>query len=185
MSEKNPPQKKKFTSHKQVLFTETISFWVSLWETHLCKRKNRPSQKQVFVTKKVCHRNKFPSQKTFISQIQVSVVEPSLVLMLLLVNQTFFLIFSCCFWLRTFATIFIVNLLSFPNKITGQYLPARLQIFFYGNLLLWLFLVSPLIFFFSSQSCSKGFSGERKIFKKPEKRLNPSSVDTKIFWIPN
>ena len=28
---------------------------------------------------------------------------------------------------------------------------------------------------------SRGFSGEHKIFVKPEKRLNPSSVNTKNF----
>ena len=46
----------------------------------------------------------------------------------------------------------------------------------------WPYVLSLVILAFS---INRGFSGEHNIFVKPEIRLKPSPLNTKIFWIPN
>ena len=121
MSKKKLPSDKKFPSQKQVLVTETSSFWVTLLEKHisvteksfchrkkvsftknqnLLEKKNFLDSSKFTSHKKLIPRNRFPSKKSVFHtdmfmyhHFQLKVLQ----------------ILFCCFWLKPFATIFIVT----------------------------------------------------------------------------
>ena len=83
------------------------------------REKNLPSQEQVSVTKKFCHRNKFQSQKSFFKKTSFCNSNkscPHAWPLQLKVLQNLFLLFL--------AQNCIVILLSFQNKMRGQHLPT-------------------------------------------------------------